>query len=515
MTGKIRSALSRFIAELRRRRVIKTTIAYAVAAWVLIETSSTIFPAIYLPDWSVRLIIITAILGLPLVIVLAWMFDVKRSPGPEPVKEAIAVIIPGKNSVIASQTPPMPDSAIASIAVMPFENLSADEANKYLASGLATELHSTLSRLHSLRVIARSISFLAARGEAEMLDVARKINARFIISGSVRCVGNRIRVTVELDNAIEGVQIWSETYDRSISDVLAVQKEIALAVASAFGGARLADEIRAVVARPTENLDAWSLVQRARSYLLAFRPQALLEALPLLHKAIALDRDYSLAHAALASILSECVLNGLSANRESDRDEAIRSAERAFALSPADPGVLKLSGAAWACFGKTGQSLMSLRHAVDIAPFDFGAWGYLGWPLVETGSQDDLNEVHNIMDRLLQLAPRYPGSSFWLYHRSVAFTCTGHLESALDFAQKSVSRNPTLPWGLMHLANALGAVGRNLEAKETIERARAIGPYLTVEHYSWLIHGMSDRSEAVEPRLAGLRESGLTGGQAT
>jgi adenylate cyclase len=511
MTGRIRTALSSFVTELHRRRVIKTTVAYVVAAWVLIETSSIIFPAIYLPAWSVRLIIVTAILGLPLVIVLAWVFDVRRSPVPLSGKTPDTDRDPGMNSEIAPHMPPLPDSAIASIAVLPFENLSLDEANRYLAIGLATELHSTLSRLHSVRVIARSISFLAGQGEAGVQHVARKSNARFVICGSVRTSGKRMRVTVELDNAQEGVQIWAETYDRDISDVFAVQREIALAVASAFGGARLAEEIRGVVARPTENLDAWSLVQRARSYLLAYTPQVLMDALPLLHKAISLDKDYAIAHAALASIVAECVLNGLSANRDSDRDEAMRAAGRAFALSPADPVVLKLSAAAWACFGETDQALIALRHAVDIAPFDFGAWGYLGWPLVETGLRADLDEVHEIMGRLLQLAPRYPGSSYWLYHRSVAFTCSGELESALDFAQKSVSQNPTLPWGLMNLANALGAVGRDSEARQMIDRARAIGPSLTVEHYGWLVRGMSARGEAVEPRLAGLRESGSLG----
>ena len=451
-----------------------------------------------------------ALLALPLVIVLAWVFDIRREPEKATKTASLEAEAPDRTEDLEpSVMPPVLPSAIASVAVLPFENLSSREEHKFIADGIAAELHGTLARVHRLRVAARTSSYVFAGSDADVKEIARKLNVNFVICGSVRCIDDRMRVIVELDNAVEGVQIWTETYDRKIDDVFSVQHDIAIAVTSAFGGSRLRNEIDSAINCPTANLDAWSLVQRARSYLLAFTPQVLTDAVPLLRKAIDLDADYAAAHAALASALSEQVLNGLSKDPESDRDEALKSADRAFASSPADPFVLKMCGAVWAIFGKTDMSLSALRRAVDIAQFDFGAWGYMGWPLVETGVQQDLDELHEIMDRILQATPMHPGVPYWLYHRSVAYTCEDQVDLAVDFAQKSVERNPTFPWGWMHYANSLGRRGAADEATRAIRRGSDISPALTPEYYEFIIRGMSASDSSTEPRLAGLRDAKL------
>jgi hypothetical protein len=167
-----------------------------------------------------------------------------------------------------------------------------------------------------------------------------------VISGSVECIEDRKRLIVELDNADEGVQIWSESYDRDLKNIFSIQHDSAHAITSEFGGARLRDEITSASSRPTASLDAWSLVQRAKTYTLSFTPQTLVNAVPLLRRAIELEAEYAAAHAALASVLSEQVLNGLSDDPRSDRQIALASAERAYSIAPADPFVLKMCGAA-------------------------------------------------------------------------------------------------------------------------------------------------------------------------
>jgi adenylate cyclase len=512
MGSKVRVAAAKFWSELKHRRVIKTAVAYVIGAWVLVEVSSVVFPALLLPDWTVRITVTIAILALPLVLVLAWFFDIEREPEKAAKTSSLEASPPEQPAERdQSNVPPVLTSAVASVAVLPFENLSPDKERKFLADGIAVELHSTLTRVHRLNVAARTSSFVFASGDTDIKEIARKLNVHFIISGSVRSVDDHMRVIVELDNAVEGVQIWSETFDREVQDVFSVQHDIAHAVTSAFGGARLRDEIASATSRPTSSLDAWSLVQRARSYVLEFTPQVLADAVPLLRQAIVLDAEYAAAHSMLACALSEQVLNGLSTAPRSDRDEALESAERAFTHSPVDPFVLKMCGAVWAYFGKTEDSLRALHGAVEIAPFDFGAWGYMGWPLVETGVQRDLEELHEIMERILQATPLHPGVPYWLYHQSVAYACEGEDQLALDFARKSIERNPTFPWVWMHYANSLGRTNAADEARRAIQRSSEISPALTPEYYESMIRDMSANNESAALRLAGLREARILG----
>lgn len=506
MTDGLRNRLGGLWEELKQRRVIRTTIVYVVGASILIEVASFVFPALLLPEWSIRILTIIAILALPLVVALAWMFDIERSPVDASDEDSkINVTLKPAVATDQSNVPPMLTSAIASVAVLPFENLSDDKEFGYVADGIAMELHGTLAKVHRLRVAARTSTFATSRDNADVRDIARKLNVKFVISGSVRCVGKHMRVFVELDNAVEGVQIWSEIYDRDVGDLFSVQHDIAYAVASEFGGARLREEIVSAARYPTANLDAWSLVQRARCYVLEFTPDALMKAVPLFRQAIDLDANYAAAHAALASSLSELILNGLAIDSETDKIAALESADKAISQSPGDPFVLKMCGAVWAIFGNTRDSLRALSRAVEIAPFNFGAWGYMGWPLVETGKAQSLEKLHEIMERIIQATPNHPGVPYWQYHKSAAYTCEGAIDDAVRCAQQSVEQNPTYPWGWMHYANALGLKGDTRGAKRAIQRCHEISPALTPDYFERMLFDMSDNETFIERRVAGLK----------
>ena len=501
MTDQPYSAFKEFWAELRRRRVIRTTITYIVVGYLFIEAASVVFPLLLLPEWTVRAFMIMVFMGLPIAIVLAWIFDIDR-PGDRKLTSAMK-----DRSATESQfeVPPIMSAAFASVAVLPFENLSPDKGNQYLADGIATELHSTLVKVHRLRVAARTSAFAYSGENIDVKEIARKLNVQFLISGSVRRVDDHLRITIELDNAIEGVQIWSETYDRDIDDIFTVQQDIAYSVTSEFGGARLREEIDSAAKYPTANLDAWSLVQRARSYVVQFTPNALSNAVLLLRQAVDIDDDYTAAHAALASALAEQILNGLSADVDADSKSALESADRAFSQSPRDPFVLKMCGAVWAYFGRTDRSLGALRSAVDIAPFDFGSWGYMGWPLAGSDDGDALIELHEIMERILRATPHHPGVPYWHYHQSVAWVCSGDDAKAVGLAKRSVDRNPTFPWTWMHYANVLGATGAIDEGNKALARCVELSRSLTTEHYETMVRRMTQVSGYADRRVAGLR----------
>jgi adenylate cyclase len=502
MKSKIGNAFSLFWAELHRRRVIKTTIAYVIGGWVVIEATATIFPLLLLPEWTVRMVLFIVVLAFPIVLLLAWTFDIRRTEnGSEPetnrtdqVGQATDVLLPPPTSM-----------AEASVAVLPFDCLPNEAEYRFIADGISVELHSTLSKVARLRVIARRSSFALAKDEGGIGDIAHRLGAQYVVSGSVLCDGDRLRISVTMDKAADNSQIWTRTYDRDRDDLLTVLQEIAEDVAASFSGLRLQREIVDAGAASTENLSAWMRVQRARSYLLDFTKETLDEAVDLLDDAVELDPDYSVARAALGSVLSERIMNGYSTSIEADERRALEEAGLAHDTDSNSPFVEKMCGLTWAYAGMTDRSIRALRRAVTLAPFDFGAWGYMGWALVETGEASDLEELHSIMSRMLKGSPQHPGAPFWIFHQSVAMTCSGDVGMAVSLARESVDRNPRFPMGWMQYANALSLDGDTNRATEALQRAQSVSVGMTPDHYERMIRKMSGSEEFVERRIAGIR----------
>lgn len=491
--------LRTFWSELMRRRVVGTAVAYVVGAWVIVEVSSTVFPALLLPEWTVRFVTVLAILGFPVVLVLAWFFDIERKN-----YDQGAGAPPEKEETASTTLPPVFDTAEASVAVLPFEALSPGDQGKFLAEGIAAELQSTLAKLHRLRVVARRSSFALGRTDADVRQIGQALNAQYVIAGSVFCDDQRLRVIASLDSTIDGDQVWTETYDRDADHLLAVQRDIAEQIAGAFGGVQLREEIRAATLGSTDNQDAWSLVQRARSYLMEFTPESLDTAVSSLREAVALDEGYAAAHATLSSVLGDRAINGFSADAGEDLEAALAAAERAKALAPDDVFVMKMCGIAWAYAGQIDRSLEELRRVVTLAPFDLGAWGYLGWPLVGTGDPASLDEVQEIMPRLLAAAPDHPGAPFWEHHRSVAYSCAGQHADAVVAAASAIEKSSGFPLAWMQYANALGAAGRSADAGEALERASRLSARMTPDFYEQTVRRMSADDVVAARRLEGI-----------
>lgn len=506
--------IKRFFSELRRRKVIRVAVAYLAVSLILIGLASDAFPALQLPPWTVTLVVVLILLGFPLVIVLTWVFDITPS-GLERTVELAATDGEEDETQRTIQAghpmpgPPFVDASVTSVAVLPFDDLSPDSGHAVLAFGIATEIHSTLSKLHRMRVAPRRSAFRFGDSNQAIEEIARALNVRYILSGSFTRVDGRVRVIAELDDAIEGSQIWSGKYDRDLDDLLAVQAEIAESIVAAFGGERQRAEIQRAQTLPTTNLDAWSLVQKARRYILDYGRQSLDEAQSLLSKSIELDANYAAAHAALGSVLAERILNGFCDDRGTEQERAIEAIQRAQALAPRDSFVLKMAGMVWVTCGDPEQSIRSLRASVELAPFDFGAWGYLGWPLVARGLAADLDEVRTIIDRLLQLAPEHPGVPYWLYHKSVAYVCQGELEKAAGCVRQAIDKHGELSWVWMHQANVHGLLGQRKDAELDAARAAQANNAMTPAHYAARIRAMGGRSNTTHRRIDGLVAAGL------
>ena len=246
-----------FFTELKRRNVYKVAVAYAVVGWLLIQVATQVFPFLEIPNWMIRLVILLTALGFPVALIIAWAFEltpegIKRTEDADAARQHsrggvwIAVVLIAATlsfgffssaaTQLATATPQLSGSAAAlnpqkSIAVLPLVNTSGDPSNEYFSDGLSEELIAVLAKIPELKVIGRSSSFFFKGKSDDSAAIGQKLGVANLIEGSVRKQGDRVRIVAELISAADGRSLWTETYDRELKDVFAVQAEIAKSVA--------------------------------------------------------------------------------------------------------------------------------------------------------------------------------------------------------------------------------------------------------------------------------------------
>ena len=260
-------------AELQQRKVIKVGAAYLVAGWLAVQAASIGFPAFEAPGWALRVFIFIVLLGFPVALVLAWMLvvtpqGVQVEKAPFGNKRILAIAAALAALAIGWCLRGMPATREAgedlrSIAVLPFVNMSGEEDNEYFSDGISEEILNVLARTPDLRVAARTSSF-AYKGQArEIPDIARDLEVRMVLEGSVRRQGERVRITAQLIDASNGFHLWSQTYDRELKDIFAIQDEIAQAIAKELdlkmGGAPGSSTAPEPASTPATDLAAYDL----------------------------------------------------------------------------------------------------------------------------------------------------------------------------------------------------------------------------------------------------------------
>src|SRR3982751_5806584 len=215
--------LSRFFGELKRRKVYTVAVAYLVGGWALAQGLSQLLPVFDIPIWVVRLVVLVIVLGFPVALGLSWFFDftrygIVRTPD---VKEKIDI-----GPAVVSNEP--------SIAVLPFTDLSLGQERDYFGEGIAEEIQTALAKVEGLRVAARRSSFWFKDKKADLKEIAHKLNVDHVLEGSVRRDGNRVRISVELTDCGNGFTLWSETFEREMQGIFALQDEITRAIVDAL-----------------------------------------------------------------------------------------------------------------------------------------------------------------------------------------------------------------------------------------------------------------------------------------
>jgi len=387
---------------------------------------------------------------------------------------------------------PLPDKP--SITVLPFANMSGDPEQEYFADGMVEEIITTLSRIRWLFVIARNSSFTYKSQAVDVKQVGRELGVRYVLEGSVRKAGGRVRITAQLVDAESGAHLWAERFDGLLEDVFELQEKVASSVAGVIEPALQAAEIRRSAKRPTSDLTAYDLYLRALSQYESGRAGTE-QAVELLGRAIERDPGYGPALALAAHCHQVLDIIGLAKDPAANRGEGIDLARRALRVARDDPDVLGRAAFAFAYFGEDIDAAIALiDRARELNPSFALGWFRSGWLRLWHGEPDLAIEHFRIS---LRLSPRDPIAACFL-GIGIAHVFNRQFDEARTMLLRSLQESPNSVPTYRWLAACCAHMGRPDESREVVNRLRTMtpvvlpsaSPYRNPEHHELYMSGL-------------------------
>jgi serine/threonine-protein kinase len=450
--------MANFFSELKRRNVYKVAVAYAVVAWLLIQAASIFFPAFDAPPWVMKIFIIVIIFGFPVALIFSWAFEItpegikleseiepnksiKRRTGRKIVAVTIALAVVAAGLLVYQLVRPkslvMPrlsESATApqkSIAVLPFVDLSQTHDQEYFCDGISEEILDALAQIKGLRVVARTSSFSFKGKNTDVAEIGQKLGVANILEGSLRREGDRIRISAQLINARDGFHIWSDTFERELQGVFAVQDEITRAIVDAL-------KIKLAVVLPPrarQNTEAYDLYLQGLYLSNKSDEKNLRKSLSLFQRALDIDPNFARAWTGISKAwmwLSDAYVEPLEAGPKWEE-----AALKALALDERDAEALSYLGEAkrvlrWDLAGEDAD----LRRALEIDPNSGTAYFFLGLLRSAQGRSD---EAVAAMEQARKLDPLSPIVSRFT---SVIYFCANQLDKAVAEGQRTAQLDP-------------------------------------------------------------------------
>lgn len=517
------SFLSAVVGELTRRKVLRTVGVYAVAVFAVLQLMDAAAEPLRLPDWLPTLMVITLILGFPVVFLLAWQFEftpkgVRRTQAAGLLSRSqsaflfsfmmaatlgLGYVFYEYYSGVFEDSAAVPEAASAaerefsapqnSIAILPFTDLSAEGDQANFADGITEELLNLLAQVEGLHVAARTSSFAFRDPQTDIREIGRLLNVRTVLEGSVRSSGNRIRLTAQLINVADGFHIWSQVYDREMADLFTIQDEIASKIADA-----LVDSFESLQAGSTgrsENLAAAQAYRTGRLMWWRRTPADLQRAIELFATALQHDANFAPAYAAMADTWLLLSLYGNVAPLEA-MENAHPMIEKALAIDPASPEAYAALGLARANLGQLDAAESALRHAIELNEDYIPAHVWLSTVLESQGrypeqqvalekamALDPLNELlainyagnlsvrgeweraRTVIGGLIELRPDSPMLLRFLADHEILH---GNLAEGFRLAYRSYSLHPDDPSDVTMMASAWLNLGALDEAQELL-----------------------------------------------
>jgi len=459
---------SQLSAELKRRRVYPVIAAYAVVAFILLQIGEITFGPLGLPNWVMVGLIALVILGFPVVVVLAWVFDIT----PSGIRRDQEKLLGDENT---DQKP--------SVAVLPFVDMSAEQDQGYFCEGVAEEILNALTKIRQLSVTARSSSFQYKAGAGDVREIGRKLGVSTILEGSVRKSKNRLRVTAQLVKVSDGYHLWSKTFDEELKDIFAIQDDIAACIAESLLEAITPTEQSAIRTTSTVDVSAYEYYLRGRQFFKRFRKMDIEYARQMFHQAIQIDEEFALAWAGYADCHSFLVM--YADPQPSYREKASDASKRALELSPDLAEAHASRGLAYLvcdCFDSAEEEFLT---AIEMNPRLFEAYYYYARTQFHRGNVEQAAELFK---KAGEVDPTDYQSRCL---RAQILRGMGRTDEAIEVAQEAIDTVlKQLEWNpddarAFHLgAGSLVILGNTDRAKRWLHRAIEIAPDDSVVLYN-------------------------------
>ena len=483
--------------ELKRRNVVRVAIAYAIVSWLILQITDVLTPLLHLPEWVGGFVFLLLVIGFLLALILSWAYeltpeglkkekDVDRSESIthvtgrkldfviiamlvvalgyfaydkfvlDPDRDALEIEAAVQVAEEQVADPAGPQDSIKSIAVLPFVNMSDDPGNEYFSDGLSEELLNLLAKVPELRVAARTSSFSFKNQNLEIPEIAARLNVAHVLEGSVRKSGSQIRITAQLVKADDGFHVWSETYDRELENIFAIQDEIAAAVVDALKITLLGQAPKAAETNP----EAYALYLQGRYFYNQGTAESNKQAETLLMQALDIDPSFAPAWTELASVYWMQVGRFVRRPTEEGIDLARHAIQQALTIDPQ--------------YGRAYAILARIEMFYD---WDFAA----------------------ASRHLQQALALDSGDAAILYSVARLNDILGDIDEAIDLMQQSIARDPVSPEGHFSLGRLYYRANRLVEAADSLQRALSLSPgqFGTQLLSGWVLLAQEDAPSAL------------------
>jgi adenylate cyclase len=539
-----------FFAELKRRNVYKVVVAYAVVAWLLIQAASILLPTFEAPPWVMKVLVLVIMLGFPAVLIFSWAFEitpegiklesevapnksVTRKTGRKLVAMTaiLAVIAAGlfvfqyirSQSSTSVVVPLIPNK---SIAVLPFDNLSRDPDNAYFCEGVQDEILTRLAKVADLKVISRTSTQHFKSAPENLPAIAKQLGVMHILEGSVQKANDQVRVNVQLINAMTDAHLWADTFDRKLTDIFAVESEIAKTIAETLQAKITGSEKSSIAKAPTANPEAYELYLKGRFFWNKRSGVDLRKAIEFFNQAIAKDPNYALAYAGLAdsylllpnyggaptadvipparaavakalelddSLAEAHASLGLLDTLDLRLERAITHMERAVQLKPNYATGYHWLGLGHLSLGHFDQAIADGKRAAELDPLSVIINADLAWTYA---SAHRFDEAETQARKTLEIDPRFFLAHYYLGGIRQA---KGQLTEAIAEYQQAFDLNGDF-YSLAALGQAYARVGNKVEAQKILARLNEEAKSRHVAAYAWalLYLGLGDKNRALD-----------------
>jgi TolB-like protein/Tfp pilus assembly protein PilF len=545
-----------FFAELKRRNVYKVAIAYAVVGWLLIQIATQVFPFFEIPNWGVRLMVLVIALGFPIALIIAWAFEstpqgIKRTEAADAAGEhsrggawvyivlfgvafSVGLFFLGRYTASRKEIESA-ELPAKSIAVLPFENLSEEKGNAYLADGIQEEILTRLAKIADLKVISRTSTQQFQSKPANLPEIAKQLGVANILEGSVQRSADQVRVNVQLIKAATDAHLWADTFDRKLTDIFAVESEIATAIAETLQAKLTGSEKTAITRRPTANPEAYELYLKGRFFWNKRTGADFRTAIEYFNQALSKDPGYALAYAGLADSYSLLEVFGAASPADS-MPQAKAAAKKALELD----GTLAEAHTSLATVLKSydfdfEQSLQEYERAIQLNPNYANARHWYGELLGGMGRFDegiaelkraqqldplsliinaDVGEVYSWARRYdeaivqfrktIEMDPRF---YYAHWNLGIAWQSKGQLNEAIAEYRKALELNDD-PYVLGLLGQAYARTGQREEAQRILARLseEAKSRYVHAYSFALMYLALGDKERAIDEMERAYRE---------